>query len=220
MGDWYTWSEFKAEVLALLPLERTRLIQGDDGTFLGRKIREGVLDLMEHVPVFRIGHETIYNPSDFITEGYASRGVIRPQEEIRDITLYDTNANVRYPLSDAGWENRHHMTTGQAQLPDNNGLICIDPGAYTFYVYPLVKDGWLVSMYGDGQKLEFQDDEETPFTEQAAHAVAEFVEGKLSRKLKNDLDTYSSYFDPRNGSYTLKRRNLFLTAKARKRTTQ
>ncbi len=220
MPDYLTWQAFKDEVLALMPMEKSRIIAGDDGTLLTRLTRQAVIDLQDFIPVYRKQHETLYQPFDFVTEGVASRAVMPPFAQFRDAWLVNSETGVRYPLKEMDWEQRFEMTTGRVDLLDSNGLICIDRAAYTFYVYPEVTDGLVFSVFWDGLKSEFDDAEEVPFCEGAVEAAADFVKGKLARDIEHDTTLYESYFRNHSlnpGSYILKRRNLWLTAKERTR---
>jgi hypothetical protein len=224
MADWLTWSEFKDEVLGLLPLDKDRIIQGDDdGTFLEKQIRLAAIDLQNFIPVYRFNHETIYVPSDFVTEGSASRAVLPPQAKIRETWLFDTSSETRHPVSPFDWESRFELINGFESVADNRGRMAIDPGAYTFYVYPEVTEGWILSLWWDGLKEEFNADDATPFTFETADAASEFVLGQLARVVERDMAMHQSVFraDPHNpGSYILKRKNLFLSAKERTRMKQ
>ena len=209
----YTWSEFRNEVLALMPLEKDRLIQGDDGQLLERYIKLAVIDLQKFVPVYTLNRETVYLPSDFVIEMHASHSVLPPNARLRDVWLFDTNNNRRFPVTEFPWERRFEMVNGHMNLSDHNGRLALDPYGDTFYIYPMVQEGWLVSVYWDGLKSEFRDDEETPFDTLAVAAAADFVQAELSRVVKNDLQISNSYAM----SYAMKRRDCFLNATERMR---
>lgn len=258
MGDYYTWAEFRAEVLELLPLDKDRLGVQDtvnpDGSvtpgFLTRTLRHGVLDLQHFIPAFRKMHESIYLPSDFVREGgedptafspsriievghgdderdmrppAASRAVLPPNASVQDVWLFDTSRNRRRAVVDFPWARRFELVNGRVPLNDGKGRIAIDPEGYTFYLYPVVEDGWLVSLWWNGVKLDWKDEEQTPFAREtdAADCIADYVKGVFAREIERDLQMWASYFrqDHLNpGSYMLKRRKLFINAKERTRT--
>jgi hypothetical protein len=85
------------------------------------------------------------------------------------------------------------MIRGEEPVNDGNCRIAIDPLGYTFFVYPEVTEGWVLSLTWDGLKLDFQDGEETPFTEEAAGAVAEYVKAKIAREVDRDIGLHDSY---------------------------
>lgn len=229
IGDYYTWAEFKSAVRELLTVDRDRIglqdTTDDAGNtvpgYITLMIRQAVIDLQRFIPVFRKDHETLYYPSDFVTEGYASRGVLPPGAEVQDAYLYHVETNSRFPLDVAAWEGRHNLTGGLLALDTNVGRLIIEPDAYKFYVYPCVTDQWVLSLNWnallDGGKSDFEDDELVPFPEDATLAVKEFVKGHITREINKDLPGYATYFHPKTGTYSVARRNLFLTANDRRR---
>jgi hypothetical protein len=221
MGDWFTWSEFKGEVLGLLPLDKSRLIQGDDGTYLDRLIKLGVMDLQQHIPAYQKFHEAIYHPTDFTLDGKASLSVLPPNGKVRELWLYKNNSDTRHPVIAFDWEKRFELVSGLAHVLDNQGRVAIREDGYQFYIYPAVTDDWLLSMFWDGFKTDFDDNEQTQFASNdpgPAAAVADYVRGTLAKEIERDLVTYEAYFrmSPGNpGSYIHKRKNLYLNAKER-----
>lgn len=227
-SDFYTWSEFKAAVLELMPLDKGRLglkdKEEEDGAvipgFNSLMIRQAVIDMQRLSPELRKGHETLYFPQDFATEGSASRGVLPPFAFVRDAALFNNESKTRHPLVDIEWGRRHEMTSGQLDILDNNGRICIEPDASKFYIYPKVEGQWVVTINWDATldsgKSDFQDDELVPFGEDVVMAAAEFVKGKIRREVDMDRSAYETYFHPVTGSYSIARRNAVLAAKSRR----
>jgi hypothetical protein len=222
------WGELKSTVRSLLTVDSSRLgIQDTTDTatgkvipgFISLMIRQAVLDLQHYIPAYRIGHETIYFPQDFVVEGHASRGVLPPLSQIQDIWMCNLSTSERYPvLHDFPWEHRFELVNGMVTLPDNNGRVCIEADAYKFYAYPIITGSMVLSVFWSGEKTNFQDCEETPFDEAAALAVAQYVKGQIAREVENDLPKYNSYFSPgpvNEGSYIKTRRRLYLAAKER-----
>lgn len=200
MSDYYTWLEFKNAVITALGVDGVR--EGD--AFKAQRdvfIRQGAKRLQDTIDEYRNGHETIYQPSDLVEEGNASRGVKPPESAIRDVWLAkicdaDANGNqgcTRFPVDVMSWQDRFAMVNGTIPLNDNRGKFCIDPQAYTFYVYPRVFDCWLLSMFWDGLKLDFQDHELTPFTEAAASAVSYWVKRMIKLEVDNDIAKSREY---------------------------
>lgn len=215
-GDYYTWKEFTDAVRVLLPLDNKRVGASD---YVTRLIRLGVLDLQNFIPAYRKGHEDLYLPCDFVTEGAASRGVRPPQAAIQDAFLFNANTQTRYPVNDFPWANRFELVNALVDVKHNNAYISFDPsGENTFYVFPEVTDGWILSLNWDGVKLEFTDNDHTPFDEQMTQVVADFVRGRIARDIEKDMTLYESYFHPRIGSYSVGRRNLYLKKKDETRT--
>lgn len=89
----YTWSDFKAAVNGLLPIDSTRL--GPVQPLIGQWLRQTVIELQNYIPLFRQNHEVLYDPGDFVLEGSASRTTIPPQSRVKQAWLvtYDTWGN-------------------------------------------------------------------------------------------------------------------------------
>lgn len=213
---WLTWAEFKEEVLKLLPVDRRRVgpgIQDADGQegYLTATIKQGCIDVQQFVPRYRAGHESIYWPDDdFVAEGSASRGVLPQNAMIRDVWFWIETSKTRYPVVDFPYDRRFELVNGLETLPDNQARIAKDPLNYTFYIYPAVADGAAISIFWDGIKTDFEDDEQTPFDRQMAGAVADYLKGRIMRDIEKDNAGYATYMHPQSGSYIVKRTNLYL----------
>lgn len=235
----YTWGDFKNEVLGLMPLDKDRLIQGDDGQFLTRLIKLAAIDLQRNVRVYTLNQEEDMQPSDFTADGYASVGTLPAGARVREVWLLETQTDyssstensgdsgegattkvVWYPVRETSWDARHALANNAMGINDNNGRIALSPdGSGQFYVFPQVTDtnSRVLKLFWDGLKTEFADNDQTSFDTLAVEAAAEYVKGRLAREVQNDLALYNSYFHPMTGSYTLKRKDCFLYAKERTR---
>lgn len=200
----YTWAQFQAKVRENLTVNANR--QGAQ-TFITNALRAGVISLQDYIHGYRIGHETVYHANDFVTEGYASRATLPPEAQLRDIFLINTAHDRRHPLNAFDWSDRFSLVNGKVGVNSGHGCVSIDPHGYTFYVYPEVKDCWVVSANWDGLKLEFQDEEQTPFDEAMTLVVAEYVQAKLAREVNRDVALHNSYMK----SYEVGRRDLYRT---------
>jgi hypothetical protein len=233
----YTWSQFTAAVLALLPVESQRI--GPVQPYIQLLIRQGVIECEQMIPWLRTGHETLYQASDFIGEGWASNAALPPQARVRDafIVEYDTilcgppatNPPTvptplpvltpqrhcrRYKLEDWPWENRMGLINAGVAVNGNIPRICFNAQAETFYVYPCLRDCQNVSLFWDGLKINFQPNEMTPFNEPMTLVIADYVKSKTSREIDKDLPLAGSYEE----SYRKGRRLLFLDMKDRTQT--
>lgn len=219
----YTWSQFKAGVLALLPVESQRI--GPVQPYIALLIRQAVIECEQMVPWLRTGHENLYQASDFIGEGWASKAALPPQARIKDafIVEYDRDCSgaarnplncKRFPLVDWPWESRMGLINAGVAVNNGQGKICFDAQAETFYVYPNVRDCQNVSLFWDGLKINFQDNEMTPFDEQMTLVVADYVKSRTSREIDKDLPLAESYDE----SYRKGRRLMFLNLKDRAQT--
>jgi hypothetical protein len=210
-GDYYKWSEFTEDVMAYLPVDKDRVGAEE---YIQRLLTQGVLDLQFHIVAYRKLHETIYTPSDFSVQGCAAKATLPPGAVVRDAWLFHIDSQTTLGLWDFEWARRNELIYGTQLVP----RICIAPDTHTFHVYPIPSAGWLVSLWWDGMKSEFQPEEELPFPKEdkrVSMAVAEFIKGKLAREVQKDMGLYESFFHPRLGSYSVARRDLYLTAQAR-----
>ena len=186
------WGDFVTMVTQLTGLEGQRVGSGVENLRL-LYIRQAVMQLQGAIDQYRVNHETVYQPQDFVTEGAASRFVKPPQSVIRNVFLYKTCTDartgdaqaVRWDTDPWPWSDRFALVKGTVAVNNNRGRICIDPQGYTGYVYPEVFDCWLMSIHWDGLKLEFQDQDETPFDEATAGAVALFVKAHMKTEVQD-----------------------------------
>lgn len=216
MEDYYTWAEYVAEVKKLLPIEAQRLGVGSTD-YLTSLIRQGVMDLQRVIPGYQINHETIYYPSDLVREGMAMRGVKPPQSAFKDLSLFRLDANLatdaRYQGVSHAWKDRFDLIYGRTASNDGKARFSIDPEGYTFYVYPVPEDEtWCVSMFWNGQKMNFKDDEQVPFPEQSALAVSYFVLARTSSMVEDNLQQKLDY----QRDYELQKPKLFIDDKERR----
>lgn len=201
----YTWAEFKTAVNDLLGVDADR--DGID-TFKDRWLRQGLIQCQRTVPRYCNGHEAIYLPQDFVTEGYASRGVMPPDARLQDMWLchivtQENSAGKRVPTKGPHctrhgmdrwpWADRFELVNRMAPIATGRGLYSIDPQGYTFYVYPQVWDFWMLSLWWEGLRIDFQDEAETPFDESLAGVIALFLKAQISREVNTDLNAFTSY---------------------------
>lgn len=141
MDEDYTWATFVSAVLGMLGVNKAR---HGISEYRSALIRQGVIQIQGLIDEFRVGHETIYHPSDLVVEGYASRGVKPPEAVLRDVWLValhsDGKSCYRYPVEQVDWKDRFALINGNASLNSGKALFAIDPQGYKFYIYPEVKD--------------------------------------------------------------------------------
>lgn len=221
----YTWSQFVAAVLALLPVDSQRI--GPVQPYILLLIRQAVIECQTMVPWLRTGHENLYQGGDFVGEGWASRAALPPQARIKDAYLvaYDRDCTgkpqspahcKRYKLHDFPWSRRMGLINAGVPTNGGHGYISFDGQSETFYVYPAVRDTYNVSIFWDGLKVNFQPNEMTPFDEQMTLVVADYVKSRTSREIDKDIPLGDSY----GASYKTGRRLMFLNLKDRAQTNQ
>jgi len=156
-----TWSDFKAEVLANLTTDGTRL--GVE-TFRDNLIQAAARDVQTFVKRYQRGNTKIMYPADFITEGEASRGTLEAGACVREMWYYrctqgtvvspsDPEAAadvVIFPVKfDWPWSRRHELITAQVNLSDQNAVATISPEVTEFIIYPKVDLASTVAGYDD-----------------------------------------------------------------------
>jgi hypothetical protein len=235
--DFYTWREFRENVLDLCPIDRNRLgLQ----RYLPMVLREAVIDLQQFVASYQNRHENLWYHQDFAIEGHASVGTLPPKADIQSIWICDLSRSHRFPVKHYPWEKRFNMVyrdKGPVELFPNlmvltaaavqaielidrlpalqrvengqHGLIAIDPQAETFYLSPQMRPGWVLDIHWHGRKLDFKDNELVPFDEETAMAVASWVKSKVALQVDRDRTRAMDFM----AEYYLARTNLYITLK-------
>ena len=193
----YTWSQFTAAVLALLPTDASRLGPVQDA--LPRWIRERVIDIEEYIPGYQKNHETLFSGADFAGEGYASRAAIPPQGRIVDAYLitYDCQGWQRQPgnqrrclrsgaLRTVAWEARMDLVEGRDRW-GGGPVLSINRQAHNFYLYPAITDRQQLSVFWEGKRINFNPDELTPFDEPMTQVVADGVKARIELHINRDI---------------------------------
>jgi hypothetical protein len=234
-ADFYTWCEFKKEVLALMPQDANRLGMEN---YLPRLLREAVIDLQQFIPAYRIRHETLYYPMDFALDGAAGVGTLPPNSQLQEMWLFNLSRGERVPIVKAAWEHRfrmvdehrHHelecdlmtLTASSVaaielinRLPSarhgrhRSGVVAVEPQGGTFYLSPILLDGWVLSVFWNGRKLDFRENEAVPFDEDASFAVAAWAKSKIAMEVDRDPQRAQGFM----AEYITKRLNLYVERK-------
>jgi hypothetical protein len=208
------WSEFNTAVRNFLPAHGRR--QGIQ-TFIDTLIKAGVADVQQSVEFYQTGHQDIIGPDLVTTDGYASIGDL-PAGQIQTARMakYDPEAEllrrgIYLGLKQIGWENNLRMRGGE--LAAYVGRIAIDRVNRKYCVVPAINANSRLVLEWNGVKRDFGNDDETPFDDDVAEAVADFVLSRVSRQIDRDLNLANSYA----GSYVLKKRKLVSEALERSR---
>lgn len=100
----------------------------------------------------------------------------------------------RYPLNLIRWTNRHELIEAAISMSGSSGFITFDPNSDTFISFPQVPVGpddndrtWSVEINWDGIKLEWDDNDTTPFDDEAVDGVAEYVNAWFLRLVDSDF---------------------------------
>lgn len=228
---YWTWSEFNDKVIELLPQDSQRI--GLE-KYIPNLIRQAVLDLQDFVPGFRKRHETLYYPEDFAVDGAASVGALPPHADICEAWLWSMERNKRFTVENFKWQDRFKLVNqlegdfagndfivltqaSFASIEISNrllamtgvkrvALMAVDRAGHTFYFYPQIIKGWLLSLFWDGRKFDWKDDELVQFGEEEAWAVSAWVRAKIAMEVDRDQQRHDAIMR----DYAVKRTNLFI----------
>ena len=128
MTDYLTWSQWKANVLALMPQDTQRIglmdavTPGDGLGYIPKLIIQGVLDLQDFIQSYRKRHESLYYPDDFVSEGRASVGTLPPQANIQEAWLWHIDRSNRFAVEQVSWSDRFHLVNHSHRVPNPLGV--------------------------------------------------------------------------------------------------
>lgn len=214
------WSDFVANVLLELPVDNERIgIATGNKNYLQQQLLHAVIDIQKMVPFYRSGHETTYGPNDLVLEGVASVGSLPQSEECRPIDAYykKTGAQcVSQPLTTYPWGNRYDLVCGNPRVTNCQFFMAIDPWGKQFTVFPSVGNQHQVSLFWEGVKTSFDDDDETPFDDSVVEAVGLYIKSRIARLVDHDLAESASFMM----EYRQKRAVLYSDTRERSRMSQ
>lgn len=176
-------------------------------------IRLACMDLQTYVMPYRIGNQTTYTTSEVVVEGYANRATLPAEAEIRSaelVTAMDDGSCGRCDMFEIPFRDvRRRMICAKTCEP----LFSFEPVGRLFYTTPTLELGVTsIMIRWDGIKVAYADDDEVPFEERAADAVASYVKAGLytaredrGMKIVHETD------------YARKRRTLYISGRKRQR---
>lgn len=194
-----TWAEFVDAVeVHLTVYTRVATLQA----WIAQLIKAGAVDVQQAVPYYQTGHEDWLavddlDELDFVHVGDAPAGEITNMK----ISLSDSSSDEFVTLEWVAWANVPAMKAGAV---DDTPRFAVSPTGRTFILCPHLQDGEALVIEWNGVKYDFSDNDETPFDEPMAHAVAEYVMARLVRRVDHDLNEANSY----NASFILLKRKL------------
>jgi hypothetical protein len=212
--------------------------------FYRNQIRQAVLDLCRYIPEYARNNETIYYNQDFAPDGAAHVGALPPMSKVESVWLYSANKQRRFPVEQVAWEHRFKLChqrhehfeggmgaevmpsaasleaehkfreAGYMPHPHFKGHMAISPRHDRFYITPQIEGEWLLSLFWDGLKLDYRDQEQVPFEEEAALAVSWWVKGQFADYIERDPGRAAGFV----GQFKTKRSELYLQALDKGRT--
>lgn len=180
-----TWLEWKSAVISYLLVDANRL--GTE-TFRNNLLRQVAMDLQESIPQFRIGHESVFDSDDLVINGAASEGKLPPEANLKDSFIVKVGNKCRIsPLEQYPWSNRNDLVCGRVRSMGGKSYMAINPNGTDFLVWPRISDAYALQLFWDGQRLEFDDSEEVPFTEQSTFCASRYLQSYFERIVNHDL---------------------------------
>jgi hypothetical protein len=208
-----TWAEFVAKVRTLAAGDYEIANLGD---WMIAQIRQGVIDIQEHIPSYRIGHTTILKPCDLTTIQNASRGCLNhATDNVRKVEIVTGGDDCQRRLVwMEPWHDRQNIICGCRTASDFAG-ITFDVGRGEFYVQPVIPDGYYLEIEWEGLKKVFDDADCVPFDEQMAGVVRDYLAWKIKKEIDHDLASARVL----EIDYFKSRLSLYRNARTRKRLT-
>ena len=189
------WSAFKTYVLRFLPVESQRI--GIEH-FRDQQLRAGVIDLQSLIPALQVGHTTSVAAPGFTVDGVLAGTCAAPDGVVRKIWLVSDVADTDRPGSSnrkaytsGSWAERQNLVLG---LDTTIGRWLLSPDQQTILLSPVPDDDHHVEIEWDGIKRTFGESDPTPFNEEMAEAVAEFVKAKIVQHVERDMATAATHF--------------------------
>jgi hypothetical protein len=211
------WSEFVGTVLIDLPVDNERInVATGNPNYLGQQLVYSVVQIQQIIPFYRGGHETVYGANDLVLDGLASVGSFPQGQQCRPLDAYYKRVGqqcVSQPLNIYPWGNRYDLVCGNPRIINAQFLMAIDPWGQQFTIFPSVGERHQISLFWEGVKTSFDDNDEVPFDLGVAEAVGLFVKAKIARLVDHDLAEHGSYM----AEYVRRRALLFADSMERKR---
>lgn len=207
-----TYSEFVDAVLEEMGPDGTRRGIEDMRT---RAIRDAVIDLQRFIRAYRQGHTTTYQEADLEAIGYAHLGTLASQAKPKAFYIVSTGETeeegttddpniVRNRLDFVAWSDRREAMIAR-QYDSRAYLYAVSPFSTQFMVHPLVNDETYLKVVWDGLKMDFEDDDDVPWPEWAAEAVAAYVKWRIVSRIDKRPDLARDEY----AAYALKRLSLY-----------
>lgn len=211
------WSDFRGAVLVDLPVDNDRInVATGNPNYLDHQLLYGVIQIQQLIPFYRGPHETVYGPNDLVLDSLASVGSLPQGQQCRPLDAYFKRTGkqcVSQPLQPYPWSQRYDLVCGNPRITNCQFLMAIDPWGQQFTVFPSVGERHQISMFWEGVKTSFADDDDTPFDMDVVEAIGLFVKAKIARLVDHDLAEHASYMT----EYGRRRALLFADAVSRHR---
>lgn len=178
-----TWDEFIDAVDEHLSVDAQR--RGLEA-FRARMARNAVADLQRYITAYQAGHTTTYEEADLEVMEHAMLGnlpagatphafyIISTKTESEGDAHPDCHRN---RLDFWKWEKRRELVCNPCAR--RVYAYALAPQGRMFLIHPALNDETELLLVWQGIKLDFGDDDEVPFPEQAAEAVAAYIKWRI-----------------------------------------
>lgn len=189
----YTWAEYKADVRKYMPLESVRRNVGTSSSgepYLDKLIRQGVLDLQSHIPLYRVGQESSYGFTDVYEANKSSTALLPDKSMPIFAWIEKVSDSCDYvPVFPYPWIDHKKLVCGQVESDCCPAYMAINPdGSQRFYLWPKLDADHKLVLVWDGIKAEFADADKVPFDERSAECVAHYAKWKLELEVNRDTN--------------------------------
>lgn len=197
--------EFIDDLVAIARLELTAA-----GTLIESLIKQGVMELQSYVEFYRYNQERVFTFSDATEWGEACQLTLPEGCRIRDVYYVKDDSDCeRMPVAQYDWENRFDLKCGAPRMQGKEFYAAVDPSGRTLTVFPTLLDGYHVSVFYDGLKSNFADNDSVPFDEGAALAIADYVRFRLNLQIPANVKMAGVFEE----AYRSKRLQLYRDAR-------
>lgn len=203
------WSDFRQAVLDLITVDARRL--GLE-KYVERLIVLGVDEIQYYVEYYRRGHVKVYHSDDATPDGETSKVKLPPGAFLRQFEMFGAaDSKSRVPLDYYSYSNLEDLRNRRMATP-GSALYTVDPQNRFAWVAPALSEDRVLRVTFDLKTAgSFGPDDETPFDEDMAFVVAEYMKWKITREVDRNLKIAADY----KTSYLEGRAKLFIQAKER-----
>lgn len=194
-----TWSHFSDTVDSLLEADADRM--GAE-TFITQQKRQACIEIQEKIPRFVTRHEQNYSPDNFTTWGDASLGALPFDAAYIDSRFIRSHADGgchHHPVEVHSWSYVTNLVGSKVCGNGINASIAVDRNGGRFVVFPkvLAEDaaGYANKflLIWSGLRFAWGDNDNVPFNEKCAQAVADYVKARIYLHIERRPDLYAEH---------------------------
>lgn len=155
-----------------------------------------------------------FDPKDFERKK-RFRVVVMPWEQRFDMTtrempdMLNSNYITLTAASMSALAMAETINMLKSHSREHVGVMAISPQHDKFYAFPHIVGDWVLSIFWDGQKLDYREQELVPFDEEVAQAVACYVVARFAQYVERDAGRAEVF----NKDYAIKRSLIYVRLK-------